>query len=113
VAAGGAVEVLLVSLSRFLVATLVVVTPRTTTTTISTASATVVVVVVVALPLHGASVWAVLQEVVTPAGVAAVKGAAATVRATTASMVATATLHRFATTSTVKVFLSGQPFSVS
>jgi len=91
-----------------------VVTPRTTTTTISTSSATVVVVVVVvALPLHGASIWAVLLEVVTPAGVAAVKGAAATVRATTASMVATATLHRFATTSTVKVFLSGQPFSVS
>jgi hypothetical protein len=82
-------------------------------TTISTASATVAVVVVVAQPLHGTSVRAVHQEVVTPAGVAAVKGAAATVRAITASMVATATLHRFATTSTVKVFLSGQPFSVS
>ena len=81
-------------------------------TTISTASATVAVVVVVAQPLHGTSVRAVHQEVVTPAGVAAVKGAAATVRAITASMDATATLHRFATTSTVQVFLSGQPFSV-
>jgi hypothetical protein len=102
------------SKGRFLVATLAVVTPQTTTTTISTASATVVVVVVVvALPLHGTFVWAILQEVVTPVGKAAVNGVAATVRATTASMVATATLHRFATTSTVKVFLSGQPFSVS
>ena len=101
------------SKGRFLVATLVVVTPRTTTTTISTASATVAVVVVVAQPLHGTSIWAVLLEVVTSAGVADVKGAAASVQATTASMVATATLHKFATTSTVKVCLSGQPFSVT